>query len=59
MIKVVVKINKTKDEKSLQLIKEVVEAMVNCIPVKVGDYWIYGKIPVEFEVNGKWKKDLR
>lgn len=53
MIKVVAKINKTKDEKSLQLIKEAIKAMVNYIPVKVGDYYMYGIVPVEFEVNEK------
>lgn len=53
MIRVIAKINKTKDEKSLQLIKEVVKAMVSHIPVKVGEYWIYGEIPVEFEVKEK------
>lgn len=45
MIKVLTKINKTKDEN----IKEAIKAMVSCTPVKIGEYWIYGKVPVEFE----------
>lgn len=53
MIRVVAKINNSKDEKSLQLIKKAIKAMVSCTPVRVGDYWIYAEIPVEFEVKEK------
>lgn len=49
MIKVIAKISKPKDEKSLQLVKEAVKAMVSHIPVKVGDYYVYGMVPIEFE----------
>ena len=48
MIRVVAKITKTKDEKSLQLINEAIKAMVSHIPVKVGDCWMYSVVPVEF-----------
>ena len=49
MIRVVAKITKTKDEKSLQLIKEAIKAMISSIPIKIGDYWMYGMVPIEFE----------
>lgn len=53
MVRVIAKINKAKDEKSLQLIKEAVKAMLSHIPVKVGDYYMYGIVPIEFEVKEK------
>jgi len=55
MIRVVAKINNAKDEETANLIKEAIKGMVGHIPVKVGDYWMYGVIPVEFEKAEKEK----
>ena len=48
MIKVIAKI-KAKDKESEQNIKAAVKSMINYIPLKVGDYWVYGAVPLEFE----------
>ena len=50
MIRVVAKINtKGVSEENVKLIKETVQAMVSTIPVKIGDYYMYGMTPLEFE----------
>lgn len=55
MLKVIAKI-KTTDEKSLNRIKEAIKEMASHIPVKIGDYWVYGIVPVEFEEIENEKK---
>ena len=52
MLKVTAKI-RAKDKKAMEDIRFVVRAMVSSIPLKIGDYWMYGAVPVEFEVNEK------
>ena len=48
MIRVIAKI-KAKDKESEQNIKAAVKSMINIIPVKLGEYWVYGMVPLEFE----------
>ena len=38
-----------KDKESEQNIKAAVKAMINYSLLKVGDYWVYGMIPLKFE----------
>jgi len=48
MIKVRAKI-RAKDEESLEAIREVIEQYVNSIPIQVGDYLVFGAVPLEFK----------
>lgn len=47
MIRVVAKLE-PKNKETDKLIEEVVKQMISRIPIKVGKYWMYGKVPVEF-----------